>query len=89
MMGSIKTPGDGIDEWFEKQRLLAEQVKVSDGCIVVSVHYDYNIPLDACETYEQIIKWTWQLAEKSWASKEVIMMFIKVACTHHKLQYRL
>lgn len=88
-MGNIKTPGDGLEEWFEKQRKLAQQIKIEDDYIVVSVSYEYNIPLSECDTHERIIKWAWQLSEKNWASKEIVMTFIRVACTHHNLEYRL
>lgn len=88
-MAPIQDPIAALDEWFKKQEELAQQVQVVDDYIVVSVNYEYNIPLSECDTHEEIIKWAWQLSEKKWASKEVVMMFIRVACTHHHLEYRL
>ena len=49
------------------------------GLIVVSVTHDYEISIDRCKTYEQILGWVFQLSEKTWASKDHLRSFMLVA----------
>ena len=74
---------------FEKYRKykeeLAQIVSVKEGHIVVNVHYEYNIPLTTCNTYEKILSWAFQLTEKTWMSTDIVRRFIVVACNESGL----
>ncbi len=49
------------------------------GLIGVAVPYDYEIPIDRCKTYEQILGKVFQLSEKNWSTKEHLRSFMVVA----------
>jgi len=86
-MDTEKKFDDAMQEWFKQQSLLAQQVKVEGDHIIVNVHYEYNINVQDCNSYEKILQWAWQLSTKNWATKEIIMAFIRVACSYHGLKH--
>jgi hypothetical protein len=49
---------------------------------------DYDIDLDSCSTYSQIVSWVMHLSEKTWFDREMLRTFISAACTHHGLDPR-
>lgn len=49
---------------------------------------DYDIDLDSCSTYSQIVSWVMHLSEKDWFDREMLRMFISAACSHHGLDPR-
>lgn len=77
-----------IEEWLENEKVLSEQVQILKGHIVINVSYEYNIPLENCSTYKDILHWAWHLTEKPWMSQELTRKFIEVACEAHGLEYR-
>ena len=65
---------------------LAKMVYITEGHVVINVHYEYNIPLDACRTYESIVGWILQLSEKTWMTTELTRRFIYIVCRENGLK---
>lgn len=59
--------------------LLARQVRIEDGHIIVNVEYEYEIPIVDCDTEPKLLGWILQLLEKTWMTKEVLERFIHLA----------
>lgn len=49
---------------------------------------DYDIELDSCSTYSQIVYWVMHLSEKEWFDRDMLRIFISAACSHHGLDPR-
>jgi len=64
------------DKIIEDDKLLAEQVKIVDGNIVINVAYEYPISLDRCRTADEVLEWVYDLTEKTWMTNEVMRRFI-------------
>lgn len=77
-----------LADWMAHDKILNEQVKIVDDYIVINVAYEYNISLETCSNYQQILHWAWHLTEKTWMTNDVMGRFIEVACNHHGLVYR-
>lgn len=82
----MTTDENGFDKYLERMKELAETVTVKDDHIVVNVHYEYNIPISACDTHAKVLAWVCQLSEKTWMSQDVLRYFIRVACRESKLE---
>jgi hypothetical protein len=65
---------------IETENRLQKQVSVKEGHIVINVTYEYNIALDTCQSYKNILSWVLHLTEKTWMTTEVLERFIRVAC---------
>jgi len=76
------------DEDAEKSFLanIARQrqlVQTKGGYIVIDVPVDpYDIPLDRCTTYRQALDWITHIAEKNWATVEILDLFSLRAKAH-------
>lgn len=68
-----------VNSIMEKEKILAEQVKIVDGNIVINVAYEYNILLDTCRTAEDVLNWVLHLSDKTWITTEVLKRFILIA----------
>jgi hypothetical protein len=68
--------------------LLSEQVKIIDNYIVINVAYEYNIPLESCQTAEQMLNWVWHLTEKTWINPDILRRFIELACIQTGVKHR-
>lgn len=76
---------DLFEEVMDEENLLAEQVSISDGCIVINVSYKYDIDLTSCDTAEKLLHWVWHLTEKTWMTNNVMRRFIDVACSENSI----
>lgn len=79
-MNSVMSEIQSADE------LLAKQVRVEDGHIIINVEYDYEIPVADCDTEPKLLGWILQLLEKTWMTKEVLERFIHVAARQSNLK---
>ena len=65
-------------------------VYVDDGLISI-IHTPnktpYQIAVNRCNTYSQIVWWIAQLSEKNWCTREIIFDFLETACKEHGLDY--
>lgn len=68
-----------FDEILRDDAQLEKQVFVSGDRIIVNVAYEYSIPLNECETSEQILDYVYQLADKNWITVPVLQRFIALA----------
>ncbi len=75
------------DKDFEGSYEKDDTIKIIDGYIVINKGFDYNIPIAGCATYKQILGWSLQVGEKTWADKELVLRFITVALREAKLDY--
>jgi hypothetical protein len=77
------------DEWREKVLKKQEELKmavfIADGHVVINVAYEYNIPLERCDTLEKILSWSVHLCEKTWMTLEILERFVHVAAQEHGL----
>lgn len=71
---------------IETENRLRKQVSVKEGHIVINVTYEYNIPLETCQSYKNILSWVLHLTEKTWITTEVLERFILVACLEAGLE---
>lgn len=68
-----------MSELQASDELLAKQVRVEDGHIIVNVEYGYEIPIVDCNTEAKLLGWILQLLEKNWMTNDVLERFIHVA----------
>lgn len=68
-----------IAKMVEEDRLLAEQVKIVDGHIVLNVAGEYKIPMNSCRTHADVLGWVEHLAKKTWMNNNVMLRFIMFA----------
>lgn len=89
MSGKILS-GDDLEDLVvrakEKQAELNKMVYIEEGHIVINVHYEYNVPLDRCDTHEKILAWALHLTEKTWMTMDVLERFIRLAMAQHGLE---
>ena len=76
---TIESANDVWKKLEEQEAVLAKQVYVSDGHIVVNVVYEYNIPIEECDTPEKLLGWIVHLCEKTWMSTLVLERFARIA----------
>ena len=74
------------EQFFEAEQRLQKQVAVKEGHIVINVTYEYNIALDTCRSYENILGWVLHLTEKTWMTNEILERFILLACHESGLE---
>jgi hypothetical protein len=62
-----------------------KKIDVKGDHIVLNVMYEYNIPLNRCRSYPEILGWSLHLSEKTWMTTKLIREFIHVALQANKL----
>ena len=62
------------------------RMHVDEGCIVITIAGEYNVPLYRCKTRDHILGWACQLAEKSWIESGDLRYFIELACKENGLE---
>lgn len=76
-------PTDDLnDVWkkFEEQdALLQKQVYIKEDHIVINVMYEYDIPIERCNTPDKLLAWMVHLCEKTWMNTAVLERFAQVA----------
>lgn len=65
---------------------MKKQVYIADDHVVINVVYEYNIPLNRCDTIPKILGWVDHLCEKTWINPEVLRRFIRLAAQQHSLE---
>lgn len=68
--------------------LPAPLVRVADGYLVLSAEvagYPYEIELKRCNTPAKILEWVRHLADKSWATTDLLADFIDGAAAAHDI----
>ena len=63
-------------------------VRVEDGAVIVNGGCDYSIGLDTIRSHAELLGWTVQLSEKSWATPEMLRLFIVEAAAAAGLDIR-
>lgn len=63
----------------EHEALLEKQVYISEGHIVINVCYEYNVPIERCNSPEKLLGWIVHLCEKTWMTTTVLERFAQVA----------
>jgi len=88
--------GNTDDDVLDQISELAEKVKVIDGFIVIimgdedkMLDNEYSISLFKCKTYNEVLKWTYHLSEKSWMNRKLLRQFMVTACNANKLDISL
>jgi hypothetical protein len=71
---------------LKKREELEKAVFIADGHVVINVAYEYNIPLERCDTLEKILSWSVHLCEKTWMTLEILERFVYVAAKAHGLK---
>jgi hypothetical protein len=77
--------GFDFEDYKKHMEELEKTVSVKEDHIVINVHYEYNIAISSCDTYERILGWVYHLTEKTWISRDVLRRFIQVACHESKI----
>jgi hypothetical protein len=79
--------GYTIQQIFEiaeqQEAILARQCYFEDDCVVLNVEYPYAVELARLNTKAKILHWVRHLAGKNWATLEILMRFVDLACKHH------
>ena len=73
---------DVSDIWKQMEEydaLMAKQVYLEEGRIVIEVAYKYEIALNRCDNAEKILAWVLQISEKTWSNPHVIRRFVQLA----------
>lgn len=63
-----------------------KQIEVKEDHIVINVVYEYNIPLNRCRNYTEILGWVLHLSEKTWVTSKLLRRFIHVALKANELK---
>lgn len=87
-MPIVELDDDMLRAMRERDALLAEQVKIVEGYIVVNVSYEYNINLETINSAQDVLGWVFHLTEKTWMNTDVLRRFIQVACGARGIEYR-
>ena len=76
---------DPVDQLIEHEERMRRQVYVTEGHVVINVSYEYNIPLNRCDSLDKILSWVVHLCEKTWITPDVLERFAHVAAAEHGL----
>ena len=81
-MNTEYVPGKATAEYLEKMK---KRMHVEEGCIVITITNEYNIPLTRCKTLDEILAWVFHLSEKTWIEREDLRYFIRLACNENNI----
>ena len=82
------TEGEDDAEEFMRRHKERERMCEIRGDFIILDPDDiaYEIELDDCDTHQKIIRWVLHLSRKSWFSRDMLQIFVGMACNYHGLE---
>ena len=70
-------------QYLKEMEELRKRIRIEDdGYITIDIVYPYEFEVDRCNTPLKLLGWVYHLSEKTWATKDVLSMFILVVSEH-------
>ncbi len=69
----------------QEKEIVMFQIEQNHIVIPMPPSQEYNIPLNKCNTLENILGWVIHLLEKDWVTKDIVDEFIETALKEHNL----
>ena len=63
---------------IKDEKELQKQCYIDGDYIILNVRYPYEIHLNRCNTYRDIIEWAIHLSSKNWVNKKLLSRFLSI-----------